>query len=282
MAFRNKHGLDRNIPAGIKREVRQRCGFGCVICGSALYEYEHFNPTFAEAKEHSAEGIVLLCRNHHGGKGTLTAPSLIESARKDPFALRLGHTTGEMEHGSSQPALRIGSNIGRDVDVMLHVLGDDVLSLLPPEQEGAPYRVTARFKDRSGETILEIVENEIRASTGNWDIEFVGQHLIIRDSGGVSLRATIQAGVEVGFDEFLISHSGVEVWAEPDGRIWAALPDGAMTYSSGWTIEHAAYFMLIEQNGLVMGRPRPGGFVNGHQGETVFVSAEALKDHKTP
>lgn len=31
----------RNIPLPIQREVRQRCGFGCVICGMPLYEYEH-------------------------------------------------------------------------------------------------------------------------------------------------------------------------------------------------------------------------------------------------
>lgn len=29
----NKQGISRDIPDPIKRDVRQRCGFGCVICG---------------------------------------------------------------------------------------------------------------------------------------------------------------------------------------------------------------------------------------------------------
>jgi hypothetical protein len=45
----NNHGLSRDIPDHVAREVRQRCGFGCVCCGSALYQYHHFDPLFREA-----------------------------------------------------------------------------------------------------------------------------------------------------------------------------------------------------------------------------------------
>ena len=65
---RNKHGLPRTIPESIKRKVRQRCGFGCVICGIGLYEYEHFAPEYKDAKSHAPEGITLLCPNHHARK----------------------------------------------------------------------------------------------------------------------------------------------------------------------------------------------------------------------
>ena len=57
----NKHGLSRYIPEAIKREVRQRCGFGCVICGFGFYDYEHFDPDFADAKFHDPNGMTLLC-----------------------------------------------------------------------------------------------------------------------------------------------------------------------------------------------------------------------------
>jgi len=42
----------RNIPLPIQREVRQRCGFGCVICGTLLYEYDHILT--------SAQGIAIV------------------------------------------------------------------------------------------------------------------------------------------------------------------------------------------------------------------------------
>lgn len=33
MTENNKYGLTRDIPEDVKRKVRKRCGFGCVICG---------------------------------------------------------------------------------------------------------------------------------------------------------------------------------------------------------------------------------------------------------
>lgn len=61
----NKHGLSRTIPEQIKREIRQQCGFGCVICGCAIYHYEHIDPVFAEAKEHEPSKMALLCGGCH-------------------------------------------------------------------------------------------------------------------------------------------------------------------------------------------------------------------------
>ena len=65
---RNKHGLTRDIPNDVKRKVRQRDGFGCVICGSAFYTYEHFDPEFVEAENHDPHGICLLCGTCHRRK----------------------------------------------------------------------------------------------------------------------------------------------------------------------------------------------------------------------
>ncbi|WNG79930.1 hypothetical protein C6A86_016810 [Mycobacterium sp. ITM-2016-00316] len=52
------------IPDPMKREVRQRCGFGCVICGHPIYEYEHMDD-YAVVKRHGVANITLLCDGHH-------------------------------------------------------------------------------------------------------------------------------------------------------------------------------------------------------------------------
>jgi hypothetical protein len=59
--------ISRNIPFPIKRKIRQRCGFGCVICGLPLYEYEHLLG-FAKVKRHVEKEITLLCDQHHREK----------------------------------------------------------------------------------------------------------------------------------------------------------------------------------------------------------------------
>jgi len=52
------------IPDPVKRTIRQRCGFGCVICGLPIYEYDHI---FGYKNEtgHIVEEITLLCDHHH-------------------------------------------------------------------------------------------------------------------------------------------------------------------------------------------------------------------------
>src|SRR3982750_2806106 len=91
------------IPDPMKREVRQRCGFGCVICGLPLYEYDHLLG-WARVQRHVAEEITLLCDQHHREKtsGLLPEAPVIE-ANSAPFNLRTGvsrpydlHFDGEM------------------------------------------------------------------------------------------------------------------------------------------------------------------------------------------
>src|SRR5439155_1627187 len=50
----------RDIPEPIKRQIRQRCGFGCVLCGLPLFEYEHLKG-WANVQRHMPEEITLLC-----------------------------------------------------------------------------------------------------------------------------------------------------------------------------------------------------------------------------
>jgi hypothetical protein len=82
----------RNIPLPIQRQVRRRCGFGCVICGLPLYEYDHLLG-WSSVRRHVAEEITLLCDQHHRE---------IEQANANPLNLQTGvskpydlHFTGD-------------------------------------------------------------------------------------------------------------------------------------------------------------------------------------------
>lgn len=65
MADVNKYGLSRYIPAEVRREVRQRSKFGCVLCRCGFYQYEHIDPTFEDATEHDPDYICCLCGACH-------------------------------------------------------------------------------------------------------------------------------------------------------------------------------------------------------------------------
>ena len=107
MKQHNKHGVSRNIPEGIKREVRQRCGFGCVNCGSPIYDYEHWNPPFEELTGgHKAEGIALCCPMCHRKKGGLISKEEYEDNILNPYATR----TGSVETAWSS---------GKEIDIQL-------------------------------------------------------------------------------------------------------------------------------------------------------------------
>ncbi len=89
----NKYGLKRSIPAEVKREVRKRCGFGCVICGNGIDDYEHVDPPFKDAKEHDPNGIALLCPNCHAKKTRgFGSANIVCNALKKPFCFSKGYT----------------------------------------------------------------------------------------------------------------------------------------------------------------------------------------------
>src|SRR5688572_25130200 len=78
------------IPAKIKRKVRQRCGFGCVVCGNPFCDYDHMEE-WAILQRHRASEITLLCKQHHGEKtnGLLPLEQVLE-ANRDPHNRRKG------------------------------------------------------------------------------------------------------------------------------------------------------------------------------------------------
>ncbi len=79
----NKHGLSRYIPQHIKRELRQRSRFGCVICRRGFYQYEHIDPPFEDAKTHVPDRMCCLCGSCHDAvtRGQLSKALLLQKYR---------------------------------------------------------------------------------------------------------------------------------------------------------------------------------------------------------
>jgi len=177
----NKYNLSRTIPAAVKREVRKRCGFGCVVCGSAIYDYEHFNPEFNEAREHNPDGIALLCPTDHARKRKklLSHEQYLKSIA-NPKAIELKNAYAEWETSNFAPTIIIGQKIFAGGTSILTIDGELLLGFNKPEETGAPPRLNFRFYDRNQYEAFSIIDNEIIVFSDSFDIETTTNTWIVR------------------------------------------------------------------------------------------------------
>ena len=186
----NSHGLSRNIPADIKRNVRQRCRFGCVVCGLGVYDYEHVEPEFKDAKEHDPERIALLCPSCHAKvtRGQWSKDK-IKSALQAPKAAENGYAKEFFDFTGSHPEIIIGGNSLRHCRVPIMVHNIPLISITAPTEPDAPFALSANFSDRFGAPTLSIQENEWKVWSDNWDVEVTGPRIkIVSRNGDSSLR----------------------------------------------------------------------------------------------
>lgn len=211
----------RSIPLPVQREVRQRCGFGCVVCGMPLYEYEHMLE-WAQVKRHVAEEITLLCDQHHREKTSGLLPAeAVRRANSDPFNFRVGaskpydlHYVGDAcevdiggnrfkaaaaNYGSSMAALVIDN-----VPMVGFVMGDGHLLL------------HLNLFDEANRLILRIANNRLEYSVSPWDIRLVGRRLEIREGHGrflIEIEFRVPNEIFISRGRFL--YNGVEVVVNP-------------------------------------------------------------------
>lgn len=164
-----------DIPADIKLVVRKRDGFGCVVCGGPLYEYEHF-VEYSKIRRHTVENIYLACDSHHRKKGALWSRDAIKAARLNPHNIANPESRPEQLrfHGASY-TLAMGTceliiDDGRPSEA-LRMNGDSIVDFatLP----GGGLLLGVLLQDRSGNELLKIVESEVVVNTvDNWDVEW--------------------------------------------------------------------------------------------------------------
>lgn len=181
----NVHGLKRAIPADVMRKVRQECGFGCVLCGRLPFKYDHFDPEWADAKEHRPEGIALLCgdcetqRTRH-----LIGINQIRLARAAPFNLQPGRDPfWGLRLGSEPLDVVFGGNRSRNSDRHLLCVVNGV-TLFGAERDGDGWVLVGSLCDDNGRASLRLQGSEIVASRGQWDINLTGRSLTVRRGSG--------------------------------------------------------------------------------------------------
>lgn len=211
----------------IKRKVRQRCGFGCVICGCPIYEYHHIYGYKIE-RGHVAEEITLLCYQHHGEhKKKLLPDEVVIQANKAPFNNKIGISQSNPLHFSGKICeILIGSNqFTLDLDPnkdtpSVPIIMIDSTPLLSVQFKNQQLLLGLRIFDTSKNLILNIEDNELSYSANIWDIEWVGQNLIIREaSGSILIDIILDPPSRLIINHGLFLLNGIELLIQPEYAI---------------------------------------------------------------
>jgi hypothetical protein len=182
---RNKHGLPRNIPSGVRKTVRARSKFACVQCRSGFYHYEHIDPLFEDATKHDPDCICCLCASCHDGvtRGRWSKDAIkaayksISEASPD----KVGPPVGPLDFTDGNAQLLIGRLLySPAVCRVFRYHGEDVIAVHPSKRAGEPGRMSATFTDDNGNPTLWLRENEWIGSLDAWDIDTPGQRIIVR------------------------------------------------------------------------------------------------------
>jgi trigger factor len=205
------------IPAAIAREVRQRCAFGCVVCGHPLYDYHHMLG-WANVKEHVAKDITLLCSEHHTEhKKGLLPDEEIARYDTDPCNRVVGRSRYLQLHYSSRDCIihlgqtRFGFPPGQDLVVPLVV---DELGLIAMRIEDGHLLLSLNVFDEYNSPILTIQDNALAYAPSSWDVQFVGNTLTIRDEPRViAFQVTFEppASVTINRGTFLCNGVGLAI-----------------------------------------------------------------------
>jgi hypothetical protein len=210
------------IPDPMKRKVRQRCGFGCVICGLPLYTYEHVLG-YANVKRHVADELTLLCDQHQRERTNKLLPvEHVLRANQAPHNLRKGVSTPYTLHYDGPDCIAdIGTNVisfrDRGYNTEFIALAIDEDSLISFRLDRGNWLLSLNMFDKNDDLMLLITDNELIYSTIPWDIEFVGHNLIIREAQGnilVDILFELPSRIKIQRGHFL--HNGIEIKIKRD------------------------------------------------------------------
>jgi hypothetical protein len=176
----NKHGLKRYVPTDVKRKIRKDAGFGCVICGCVLVDYEHIHPEYSDAKEHDSEKMTLLCLDCHGRvTRKLISKKTVWEAKSKPKALQNGYVHDVLFVNTDELEIKIGNSTSKFTKTILTIHGKPIIWFEPPSLEGEPSKLCAIFHNANGKPISYINRNQFTALTNNQDVKSESTELSI-------------------------------------------------------------------------------------------------------
>lgn len=199
-AKRNRYGLSRYIPADIRREVRERSKYGCVICRNAIYEYEHIDPIWVDAKVHGPDHICLLCGTCHSKvtKQHLSKDTVLEAYQKGENDTSVKRPFSDFDLRSRQLVVKLGKCKFTHSRAIFTIDSVDLLSFMIPEGGIGFPQLNGIFCDDQGYEIFKIKNNQWFGPLDCWDMKIVANKITIRSNPQkIALELLVQPPNEI-------------------------------------------------------------------------------------
>lgn len=244
-----------DVKEAILREVRQRCRFGCVLCGMPFFDYDHMTE-FAQVGEHTAENITLLCPNHHAKKsrGKLSVERIRE-ANDEPFNAKRERSSEYDIESSRELKIVFGTNtIGTtfsDDRTAIHAIQVNGRNFLTVHREDGWLTYSIIVTDTAGRELIGARKGKLVTSTTVWDYTYEGSNLTIRAGKGDILLDASLTNHEVNIRRgafidprdrtgFLASDKGLDnlIGGQPFGR--SSHGEAYNFGGAGWVINNEA------------------------------------------
>lgn len=204
----------------MKRAVRQRCGFGCVVCGTPIFEYHHMTP-WSIVQCHEEENLTLLCDLHHKeatGNQPLLTDKQVRRANSQPHNLRAGSSKPHWLHFEG-PNCHVSMGTNRITGLAASDFAAVVIDgypLLGFRYEDGIYMLNFRYYSPENDLLLSIIDNEISYTAGLWDIHWTANRLVIRAKlRDVVLDIEFQTPDTVTIHKGILHLNGVKVEVAP-------------------------------------------------------------------
>lgn len=238
----NKHGLSRDIPSEIQKKIRKNDGYGCVLCGQILVDYEHIDPLYCDAKEHDANKIALLCSHHHDLVTRKVLPKrMVKEAKANPFCKREGYAHSHYYPNLEEIKIKIGEVLIEKSMVILKAFGKPLI-WIEKEDKDSPLLFNAIFRDSGGNKIGFLNKNTFYGNITDADIKGVSNRIEIklkRGSNDLCFKIEADGIVEIlrlnyNFLNFniVVDHEG-KVVINQDGVTNAILTGITLKFNGG-------------------------------------------------
>lgn len=214
----NKHGLSRTIPAEVKKAVRKQDGYGCVICGKMLVDYEHIDPLFCDAMEHNPDYIALLCSEHHDQvTRRILSKRIVKESKAKPYCKQRGFAVSSYFPHPKDIKIKCGASYFENTKKILEINGKPIIWI---EEEEGQILFNAIFYDNNGNKVGYLNRNTFIALVENCDVYAVASRIEARlKKGVINLELDIEADGIVELKRLSANYGGTKVVINRKGQI---------------------------------------------------------------